>query len=314
MKILVTGSSGFLGHAIRRYLTNQGYETYGTTRSRPPEDEREFRFDIVKDSCNTVFKNIKFDVIIHTIGLVEDGARFKELKRVNVIGTKKIINYAKQTDCKHFIHLSSVSVYGINTLGQNRNEKTVKMRPHSLVSKYARSKAQAELAILNSGIPFTVLRLPLMIGKGDKMVSSKLVELLYKNHIYYIGKGKNLVSIMPVDNLCVLISILIKKSALNQSLHAPSYHIPLNAFVEKHASLTNLPFQIKRPPIWLLFGKPNNMMKILLSYSWKGSHFQDSLIRALLPEYKDEISWEEAIKQALRGYISTYKPLISIIN
>jgi nucleoside-diphosphate-sugar epimerase len=128
-------------------------------------DEREFRFDIIKDSCEKSFKKIAFDVIIHTIGLVEDNARFRDLKQVNVDGTKKIITYAKQINCKHLIHLSSVSVYGIKTLGQNRSEKSVKIRPHSLISKYGRSKAQAELAVRKSEVPFTILRLPLMIEK-----------------------------------------------------------------------------------------------------------------------------------------------------
>jgi len=310
MKILVTGSSGFLGYAIRTYLTNIGYETYGSTRSQPPVDEREFRFDIVKDSCEKSFKKIVFDVIIHTIGLVEDNARFRDLKQTNVDGTKKILGYAKQTNCTHFIHLSSVSVYGIKALGQNRIENSVKIRPHSLISKYGRSKAQAELAVLKSEVPFTILRLPLIIGKGDRMVSSQLLELLTNGQLYYSGTGENLVSIMPVDNLCSLISLLIEKKASNRSFHCPSYHIPLNSFVNKYSSLTNLPFQIKKSPIWLFGGKANNIQKILLAYSWKGAHFQDSLIREFLPKYIDAISWEESIKEAVDRLYSTSKIIL----
>ncbi|WP_371802740.1 NAD-dependent epimerase/dehydratase family protein [Candidatus Lokiarchaeum ossiferum] len=39
MRILVTGSSGFLGNAIKKYLTNQGFDIYGTTRSNVPVNE-----------------------------------------------------------------------------------------------------------------------------------------------------------------------------------------------------------------------------------------------------------------------------------
>ena len=314
MRILVTGSSGFLGHAIRQVLINQGYETYGTTRSRPPEDEREFQFDISKDHCDDVFHGINFDIIIHTIGLVDDKASFKDLKKINVIGTRKILKYAKRTNCKNFIHLSSVSVYGINTLGQNRSENSVKRRPHSLVSKYARSKAQAELAIVKSGLPFTILRLPLMIGKGDRMVSIKLVELLRKGRLNYVGTGEKLISIMPVNNLCMLISILVSRSSLNQSLHCPSYHIPLNSFVKEHSSSVNLPFQIKKTSLFLLLEKPNNMVKILLTFSWRGAHFKDSLIRELLPEYNDIITWEESIKEALENNDLPSEPQYCVVN
>ncbi|MBN2157521.1 MAG: NAD(P)-dependent oxidoreductase [Candidatus Lokiarchaeota archaeon] len=312
MKILITGSSGFLGYAIRKFLDEKGYETYGTTRSRPPLDKREFVFDINKDSCATVFNDIDFDVIIHTIGLLDDNARFKTLKQTNVDGTRKIIDYAKQKNCKNFIYLSSVSVYGFRTLGQNRDEYSTKIRPHFLFSKYSRSKAQAEVVVLKSGIPFTVLRLPLMIGKGDCMVSPKLVELIKNKQVFYFGKGKKLISIMPVDNLCELISILIEKPAYNQSFHVPSYHIPLDLFLNKHSSLIQTPFQKMKPSIFISWGKLNNMAKIILAFSWRGAHFQDSLIRKLLPEYHDLISWDNAIIQALNNKNTRFNTPISV--
>ena len=68
MKVLVTGTSGFLGGAIRRHLISKGFDTYGTTRSRPPEDDQEFQFDITSDSCNHVFNNIEFDVFYFLFG------------------------------------------------------------------------------------------------------------------------------------------------------------------------------------------------------------------------------------------------------
>jgi nucleoside-diphosphate-sugar epimerase len=313
MKILVTGSSGFLGHAIRQDLIKRGYETYGTTRSRPPEDAREFRFDIVKDSCEKVFDNINFDIIIHAIGLVDDNARFKRLKQTNVNGTKQILNYAKKTNCKHFIQLSSVSVYGIKTLGQNRIEKSLKIQPHSLVSKYGRSKAQAECEVLRSGVPYTILRLPIMFGKGDSMISLPLINLLHNKLIHFRGKGEKLISIMPINNLCELISVLIERPAFNQSFHCPSYQIPLNLFVNEHSYLTNLPYQVKRSSLfWLFLRKRNTITKILFSYSWRGAHFQDTLIRSLLPEYMDIITWKDAIGEVVCKVDSKTIPIVPL--
>ena len=308
MKILVTGSSGFLGNSIRHHLISEGYDTYGTTRSRPPEDEKEFQFDIVKDSCVQTFKEIEFDVIIHTIGLTDDSTPYRILKQTNVEGTKKILEYAKTFNCKHFIHLSSVSVYGLKTLGQNPSEDSLKIRPHSLFFKYGRTKAQAEIDVLNAGLSYTVLRLPLMIGKGDKMVTPKLIELINNDQVYFLGKGKNLISVMPVENLSVLISNLIENGALNQSLHAPSYHIPLDSFVREHSTLANLPLQIRKGSITSYRPNLPNIMKILLFYSWKGSYFPDLKIRSLLPEYQDVVSWKTSLRKIVKP-LSVYEIL-----
>jgi nucleoside-diphosphate-sugar epimerase len=296
MKILVTGSSGFLGNALRHHLINEGYDTYGTTRSRPPEDKKEFQFDITKDNCRQTFNNIKFDVIIHAIGLTDESAPYWLLKQTNVYGTKKIIQYAKVINCQHFIYLSSVSVYGIRILGQNRTENSTKISPHSYISKYGMTKAQAELEVVKAEIPYTVLRLPLMIGKGDKMVSPKLVDLLKNNKIFYLGNGTKLISIMPVENLLALVSILVKKGALNRSLHTPSFHISLNKFVKEHSLLDNLPLQIRKGFIQIFLINLPNIRKILLFYSWRGAHFKDSEIRSLIPEYHDIVSWKTALQ------------------
>lgn len=301
MKILVTGSSGFLGNAIRHHLINKGYDTYGTTRSRPPEDKKEFQFDITKNSCRQTFTNIKFDVIIHTIGLTDESAPYWLLKQTNVYGTKKIIQYAKVINCKHFIYLSSVSAYGIRILGQNRTEDSTKISPHSYISKYGMTKAEAELEVSEAGIPYTVLRLPLMIGRGDKMVTPKLLDLLKINKIFYLGKGTNLVSIMPVENLVAMISILVERGALNRSLHAPSFHIALNKFVKMHSLLANLPFQIRKGFIQVFLINLPNIRKILLFYSLKGAQFNDSKIRSLLPEYHDVVSWKKSLQSSIKG-------------
>jgi nucleoside-diphosphate-sugar epimerase len=137
------------------------------------------------------------------------------------------------------------------------------------------------------------------------MISSQLIELLTNGQLHYSGKGEHLVSFMPVENLCSLISLLIEKPASNRSFHCPAFHIPLNSFVSKYSSLTNLPFQINKSPFWLFEGKVNTMQKILSAYSWKGAYFQDSLIRGFLPEYVDAISWEESIKEAVDSLYST---------
>ena len=58
----------------------------------------------------------------------------------------------------------------------------------------------------------------------------------------------------------------------------------------------------KKFSICSLLKKTDNIDKIIPFYSWKGAHFIDSKIRGVLPEYKDKISWKDAIRHSFETF------------
>ena len=61
-----------------------------------------------------IFIENKFDIVIHTAGLIHPKFFSKDLFNVNFTGTKNILDNAILNGCKCFIYLSSNAVYGIN--------------------------------------------------------------------------------------------------------------------------------------------------------------------------------------------------------
>ena len=134
MKILITGTAGFIGFSLSKYLTSkyQGCEIFGIDninsyysqvykRRRIYELKKKKNFKFFKIDINNynklekIFKKYKFDIVINFAAQagVRNSINFPEKYiQSNVIGFFNILNLIKKYNVKKFIYASSSSVYG----------------------------------------------------------------------------------------------------------------------------------------------------------------------------------------------------------
>ena len=105
MKLLVTGGSGLLGSNILR-LANKDFECFGTYNTNPLtiNDCKFYKLDITnKNDVNSLFQKINPEVVIHTSSLTNVDYCEKnreETWKVNVEGTRNIVDVSKNLNCK----------------------------------------------------------------------------------------------------------------------------------------------------------------------------------------------------------------------
>ena len=113
---LVTGSSGHVGSNFIRELSKQGFtirciDFDGDYRAYEGFEVEVIKGDITdKESLEPIFKNV--DIVFHTAALINLDRRFKkQIRQVNVDGTKNVCEASIQAGVKKLIHFSSVDAF-----------------------------------------------------------------------------------------------------------------------------------------------------------------------------------------------------------
>ena len=111
MKILITGSSGFIGFHLAKKLLEKGHKIHGFDSMNSYYDVR------LKKNLERSFKTFKPQIVIHLAA--QAGVRYSIKKpRVyldsNITGTYNVIEASNKFKVKHLIMASSSSVYGAN--------------------------------------------------------------------------------------------------------------------------------------------------------------------------------------------------------
>lgn len=201
MKILITGSTGFVGsYFINKYKKNYNIKTF-SFRKDAPKGISSGHINIL--DCSDV------DVVVHLSALVHQmgGASCEEYEKINVTQTLELANKAKQFGVKHFIFMSTVKVYGEEADG-SYTENSI-CQPED---EYGKSKLKAEIELKkleNKNFKISIIRTPIVYGYGVKANIKSLVELTNKVPVLPFGKIKNKRSMVYIGNLCHLIDEVI---------------------------------------------------------------------------------------------------------
>ena len=204
MKILVTGGKGFLGSSIVHRLLELGHQVETLSRSTGSKKNstvKHHQLDLSKKVLNfEQFKGI--ECIFHTAAKAGIDGRYHDYYTANYLGTKNILNLAKDIGVKYFIYTSSPSVVFSGKPISDGNEKLSYVS--NRVSPYSHTKALAEEAVLhanNNTFLSTSLRPHLIWGENDPHLLPKVISLHKNGKLKIVGEGNNQVDLTHIDNV-----------------------------------------------------------------------------------------------------------------
>lgn len=230
MNILVTGGGGFLGSYIVKKLLEKGHHVTSFSRNSHPLLEK-LKVKTIKGdlkdpiSIRTALKDI--EVVFHVASKISMWGKWSDFYQVNFLGTKYLIDIAKEMGVKKFIYTSTPSVaFGKEDL--KGADETIPY-PKEYLSLYARSKALAEEYVLKANeegkFLTTSLRPHLIFGPGDNNLIPKIVEAHKKKKLKRIGNGKNLVDVIYVENAADAHILALEALERNPKLGGEAYFI-----------------------------------------------------------------------------------------
>lgn len=302
MKILITGADGYIGSTLATYFKLKGYAVIGTVFEREPE-ENEYFCNISKPSSIATLPTGPYDMIIHTAGIVDYSAGFAAMKAVNTKGARNMARWATQTGCAHFIHISSVSVYGFLTLGQQRTENYAWKLWQYVGNSYMRSKAAAEEAVRQENKAYTMLRLPAVIGAGDTFTSPNIFHKLQSGEFFFCGKGNKTVSLMSVKNLGFIIGSLFRMGPENNTYNCCDYHVAWRELVSEFAFRMGIEVPARKKAFLKVLSHLNDEgTQMLFTYSCFGSHFPDERLWDRIGDVR-QYHWKERVREAVEALL-----------
>ena len=206
MKLIITGATGFVGAHFVRYFGALGHEVIALGRqNKPPKPLLKFATWQKLDLKNESYPDLEADVLIHAAGLTADSGSYQSFYDTNVIPTLKLY---KQFSGKHFIYISSSSVYPF--IDQPLKEEDTIVNKD--LSNYGRSKFEAENILLeniHSKIKLTILRPRSIYGPNDRVLLPRILKL-HKNKILLLGSMDIEISMTHIDNLISAVDATIK--------------------------------------------------------------------------------------------------------
>lgn len=203
-KILITGSSSYIGTSLEKWLRNYP--------GKYSIDSISLRNDLWKKQDFS-----KYDVVLHMAGIahVSSDPKMEEMYyKVNRDLTIETAKKSKVEGVKQFIFMSSMIVYGDSTGEKRVIDKNTVPTPSNF---YGNSKLQAEKGIKtleSDNFKVAILRPPMIYGKGSKGNFPKLAKAAQKLPVF--PDIDNQRSMLYIDNLCEFIRFMIdnKESGL----------------------------------------------------------------------------------------------------
>ncbi|KYK26060.1 hypothetical protein AYK26_01275 [Euryarchaeota archaeon SM23-78] len=318
MKILITGSSGFIGRNLKKALAKRFGESELVALKRKGKlsdnehlinyNDRQTLLDC--KACENV------DYVFHLAGITR-GISEKEFFQANVLPTKNLLEVLsrKSPRLKRFIFSSSHAAAGPSRNMYHRKKESEEANP---VEHYGQSKLQAENVVkeYEQILPYTIVRPGGVYGPGDKDFLG-IFKMAKSGINFYFGNKDKYISLIYVDNLVEsMISASLSEKTISKTYFLcndepvtwQNIHETIFKICGKERLTLNIPYKVlyfisnlgniysystKKTPLL-------NVQKVRLS---KPKYWIASNENAKKDfEYKDTISLEEGVRLTYEYY------------
>jgi dihydroflavonol-4-reductase len=204
MRVMVTGATGFTGGHLARTLKARGYEVRALVRDPAKAEplEREGILPFAGDVADPVAVQRAADDcdVVYHIAAVYREARHPDdyYRRINVGGTRNVVDAVERGHVGRVVHCSTVGVHGdVQAIPADENS------PFSPGDVYQATKLEGELLVrerIDAGLPAAIFRPQGIYGPGDRRFL-KLFKTIHRGTFRMIGTGDVLYHMTYVSDL-----------------------------------------------------------------------------------------------------------------
>jgi nucleoside-diphosphate-sugar epimerase len=201
MKIILTGSNGFLGKSIFSVLNHLEIIDLARTNAS------------ISCDLSTQIPNFPaVNIVIHCAGKAHSVPKTPQQKQeffdVNVTGTQNLLKGLEQAPSlpKSFVFISTVAVYGLDKGNNILESQSLNARdPYGLSKKQAEEVVQEWCA--KNNVVCTILRLPLLVGQNPPGNLGAMIKAIQKGYYMNIAGGLARKSMVMAEDVAKIILV-----------------------------------------------------------------------------------------------------------
>jgi len=203
---LVTGASGFIGSHVAQRLAAEGYQVRCLVRSASNTAFLEtlgveLAIGDLTDRTSLRQAATGCRYVIHCGAMVSDWGTPTEIARVNVEGTRNLLEAATQALVDRFVHISTTDVYG-HPGAADVDETYV---PSGFSNWYSQTKLAAEDEVRRyereNSLPVVILRPATVYGPRSVDVIGKMAKAIRDGNMLLVDGGRAIAGLCYLDNL-----------------------------------------------------------------------------------------------------------------
>jgi 2-alkyl-3-oxoalkanoate reductase len=242
-RILITGSSGFIGRHLVRGFRERGWEVIGLGRRRI--DEEGYRsHDLSLPLPRDLHQN--FDVVVHAAARSSPWGSKREFQRDNLQATKNVIDYCEKIGLPHLIYISSSSIYYRPEHQLQITESTP--IPKRFVNRYAATKYQSELMVNAYRGSSCILRPRAVFGPGDTILLPRIVAAAQSGRLpLIVDKAAPVIGdLIYVQNVVDATIVAAEKRVCGEFNLTNDEPVEINAFLNQALRMLSVPAPSRR--------------------------------------------------------------------
>lgn len=198
-RIFITGALGFVGRALAARYRELGAKTCGL------DIRADAALGVVAGDVSQPDKWQEAihgcDLVIHTAAIVTNNVTREEAWRVNVLGTRRVLDAAIKAGVKRFVHISSLAAMRF-ILDDQADEKAPVMPTGN---PYVDTKIAGEQTVLAASaageIACTIIRPADVYGPGSRPWTLVPVQMIQKGLFLLPAHGKGVFRAIYIDDL-----------------------------------------------------------------------------------------------------------------
>ena len=218
MNVLVTGSNGFIGSHVAKYLKEKGFGVCGLGRSAYPSIEEVvddyIQCDLATGDAKQILTKVGkvIDVVVHLAADMRKEPHCVEVIKANCSGTQSLLEMCEESGIKVFMQLSSLPV-----IGHPEVHPITESHPLNPYTVYHITKVTEEMlanyACKYHGIRTASFRISAPIG--PRMNPNTIFPTFVRNavankDIVLMGKGLRKQNYLAVNDIARCIELSIK--------------------------------------------------------------------------------------------------------